>query len=163
AIAAVGSVSSAVVAGLRADAKSLLGGDVELRLVHRPAAAEQLRYFRESGDLSAIAFMRAMARRTDGEKRTLIELKAGDAAYPLYGAVRVSPEVPLPDLLARRQNRWGAIVDPILLDRLGLKLGDVLRIGDADFELRGTVTREPDAGGSVFVFGPRVMIAAEAL
>ena len=37
AIAAVGTVSEAFVGGLRADGRQLLGGDVDLRLLHRPS------------------------------------------------------------------------------------------------------------------------------
>ena len=41
AIAAVGSVNEALVTALRADARLLLGGDVDVRLTHRPATAEE--------------------------------------------------------------------------------------------------------------------------
>src|SRR5690349_16932113 len=93
AIAGVGSVASSVVAGLHADAKVLLGGDVELRLFHRTASAAQRTHFDASGQSSEVAEMRAMARRPDGEARSLIEMKAVDGAYPLYGALRLAPEL----------------------------------------------------------------------
>ena len=41
AIAGVGSLSEAIKAGLERDARRLLGGDVALRLLHRPALPEQ--------------------------------------------------------------------------------------------------------------------------
>jgi putative ABC transport system permease protein len=163
AIAAVGSVSSSVVAGLRADARELLGGDVELRLMHRPATAAELRYLERHGKISMVAEMRAMAIRPDRQRRSLIELKAVDDAYPLYGATTLDSPRPLDRLLAKQGGAWGAVVDPALLQRLGLALGDTVRIGDTAFVLRGRLLREPDAVRSAFVLGPRVMIASEAL
>src|SRR5690606_10150753 len=51
AIAGVGSLSQALMAGLRADARLLLGGDVELRLSHRAATPEQLAWLHGQGRL----------------------------------------------------------------------------------------------------------------
>src|ERR1700730_12625865 len=77
-IAGVGSLSATVSAGLKADARAMLGGDIELHLVHRPATAEQLPYLADSGAVAAVVAMRAMARTEDGDARSLIELKAVD-------------------------------------------------------------------------------------
>src|SRR5215510_1170398 len=107
-IAAAGSVASSVRGGIAADAQKLLGGDVEIRLLYRPATPEQIAYFEASGTVSAIGEMRAMARPLAGDQRTLVELKGVDAAYPLYGAVELQPAQPLVDVLAERGGRWGA-------------------------------------------------------
>ena len=162
-IAGVGSFSAAVTTGLRTDARAMLGGDVELHLVHRPAAPEQLAYLERGGRVSAVAQMRAMARTEDGDARSLIDLKAVDGAYPLYGAVGLAPAEPLATVLARHDGRWGAAAAPGLLARLKLHLGDTIRVGDAHYVLRAMLQHEPDAATSDFELGPRVMIAAAAL
>lgn len=162
-IAGVGSLAAAVSTGLKENAHAMLGGDVELHLVHRTATPEQLAYLRRSGTLSAVAAMRAMARRSDDAARSLVELKAVDDAYPLYGEVALAPAQPLAAALAERDGHWGAAVAPELLDRLKLHLGDNIRVGDASFTVRATLTHEPDAATGGFEFGPRVMIAAPAL
>ena len=107
--------------------------------------------------------MRAMVRTPDGDRRSLIELKAVDPAYPLYGAVALSPVQDLAAALDRRDGRFGAAVDPTILDRLGLVLGDSIKIGEATLQLRATIEREPDAAAGGLQFGPRVIIAAQAL
>ena len=94
AIAAIGSLRAAVEAGLRADARLLLGGDVSARLTLRPAGAAEREFLASGGTLSETASLRAMARSLDGKRRSLIELRAVDAAYPLYGAVALSPGRP---------------------------------------------------------------------
>src|SRR5689334_20405452 len=95
AIAGIGSVSSSVVSGLHADARALLGGDVELHLVYREASEAQRAFLEASGAVSLVRQMRSMARAPDGGERSLIELKAVDGAYPLYGEVGLDPAIPL--------------------------------------------------------------------
>ena len=162
-IAGVGSLSAAVGAGLRADARAMLGGDVELHLVQRPATTPQRAYLAKDADVSEVAQMRAMARTEDGNERALVELKAVDGAYPLYGAVTLDPPQTLDAAIAERDGHWGAVVAPGLLTRLKLHLGDPVRVGDATFILRAVLTHEPDAATGGFEFGPRLMVAAPAL
>ena len=69
------------------------------------------------------ATMRAMARTPTDGRTALVELKAVDAAYPLYGAVALDPPQPLAAVLAQRDGAFGAAADPALLARLDLKPG----------------------------------------
>ena len=69
-----------------------------------------------------------------GGRHSLIELKAVDAAYPLYGKLVLTPPQPLATALGRGVDGvFGAVVDPALLGRLGLKIGDTFAIGDGSF------------------------------
>jgi putative ABC transport system permease protein len=163
AIAGIGSLSASLDAGISGNARELLGGDVEARLAYRPADAAEHGFLAHSGTLSEIATLRAMARTRDGSRQSLIELKAVDATYPLYGRVVVSPPRTLGAALDGRNGVFGAVVDPAILDRLGAKLGDSIRIGEATVQLRGTIIREPDAGASGLILGPRIIIGAAAL
>ena len=52
-----------------------------------------------------------------------MEIKAVDGAYPLFGAARLDPAMPLADALAERDGVFGAAADPLLLARLDLKPG----------------------------------------
>jgi putative ABC transport system permease protein len=137
----------------------ILGGDAEFRLTHRAPSPEQQAAMAAGGAaLSQTTDFRAMARAESG-KLTLVEVKAVDAAYPLYGAVAASPPGSLPALLAER----GALADAGLLPRLGVKLGDRIRLGNASYRLAGILEREPDRGTDAFSFGPRLMVAADSL
>jgi len=163
AIAGVGSLSSSLVAGLQADGQAILGGDVEFRLTQRGIPDDEQSYLAQQGQLSVARELRGMARTGDGNQRSLIELKAVDGAYPLYGAVGLDPAMPLADALATRDGVAGAVVDPAVLDRLGITLGDRITVGDAQFAIRARLTHEPDAGANPFKLGPRVMISTAAL
>src|SRR5579859_5987144 len=54
AIAAVGSVSASIVAGLQADARGLLGGDVEFRLPQRRLPDDTIAWLKAQGTLSSL-------------------------------------------------------------------------------------------------------------
>ncbi|NNE83698.1 MAG: FtsX-like permease family protein [Alphaproteobacteria bacterium] len=168
AIAAVGSTSSGITASLGKDAREILGGDVAVRLVQRPAKPDEENHLTTTAQLSRSAEMRAMAQPDsagfDGA-RSLVELKAVDASYPLYGTLETAPPLARAALFEQRNGLWGTIIAPALVDRLGVAVGDVLRVGDGRFEIRAVLTREPDrlAGSGVFLLGPRVMISKTAL
>ena len=165
AIAAVGTVRAAVLASLSADARALLGGDIDLQLVQRPPTDDESAFLRQhTGALSQVIEMRAMARPPDrGDARTMVELKAVDAAYPLVGEVGLDPPAPLYEALGKRGELWGTVVEAGLLNKLGLARGEVVKVGEARFEIRATIAKEPDRVASVVSFGPRLMVAAEAL
>jgi Predicted ABC-type transport system involved in lysophospholipase L1 biosynthesis, permease component len=89
--------------------------------------------------------------------------------YPLYGAVRLDPTQSLDVLLHPDERRcgghscFGAVVQESLLIRMGLSVGDPLKIGQAIFLITGIVRTEPDRMANAFTLGPRVMIAQEGL
>lgn len=161
AIAGVGSVSTALTRGLAERGQDILGGDIDVRLLHREASVAELAALSEDNALSQTVEMRAMARTT--ETQSLVELKAVDGAYPLYGAMKLAPEMPLSDALAERGGIFGAVVEPNLVARLGLQIGDKFKVGSAEFQLRAEIVYEPDRIGDGFALGPRVMIVGEAL
>ena len=165
-IAGVGSLSQALLAGLAQDAREILGGDVAIRIVHAPAGTAELSWLDEHGAVARTIEMRAMALAdTTAGGLTLVELKSVDDAWPLYGNLTTTPALPRAALFERRDGAWGAAVEANLLDRLGAGIGDTVRIGEARFQIRATIDREPDrAGGAgLFSLGPRVLIAGDAL
>ncbi|MCW9034509.1 MAG: ABC transporter permease [Rhodospirillales bacterium] len=163
AIAAIGSMSDAIEGGLLRDGKSLLGGDIDLRLMHKGASDEQLTFLKENtAQLSATNDMRAMAYAASGTRR-LVEIKAVDKLYPLVGAMKLDPALPLHETLALKDGFPGAVVDANLLRRLKLKLGDKIRVGEQEFQVRAFVKGEPDRVASVMNFGPRMMVSGEFL
>ena len=99
AIAGVGSFARSLTDGLAREGRVILGGDLSFSLIHREASAAERAFLEQRGKVSAAATMRAMARTADGQL-ALVELKAVDGAYPLYGAVKLDPRH------AARPRRW---------------------------------------------------------
>lgn len=163
-IAGIGTLSASIVTGLERDGRSLLGGDLEFRLTHRGATPEERDFLQRQGSVSESAQMRAMAHALRSDQRALIELKAADAAYPLYGSVELEqPGGDLHALLSVKDGIPGAAVDPQALIRLEAQIGDKLAIGEQQFEIRAVIAREPDRATEGLTLGPRVLIALDAL
>src|SRR5215472_9963370 len=162
AIAGVGSVAASLSDGLAHEGRTLLGGDVSFVLFQREAKPAEIAFLRSRGQVSAAATLRAMARAADG-RLALVEMKAVDGAYPMLGELSLNPRLPMSDLLARRDDAFGAAADPTFLARLSLKIGDRVTVGEATFEIRSAVESEPDKLAGGIGFGPRFLVSDEAL
>lgn len=144
---------------------AILGGDAAVTVVNRPLdddVVADLRGLPSATGISRVTELRSTARA--GSESTVIELKAVDDAYPLYGAVATAPDMPWDRSLARQDGVYGAVVEETLLQRLAVSLGDRIRIGETSVEIRAVLISEPDrlsSGG--FLVGPRVLIAEAAL
>ncbi|MBS9476045.1 ABC transporter permease [Ancylobacter radicis] len=165
AIAGVGSFSRALTDGLSREGTTLLGGDAAFSLVQREATPDELALITAGGRVSTVATLRAMARAGSGDtlNATLVEAKAVDGTYPMVGAMALEPAQPIDRALAPADGMFGAVADPALVERLGLKIGDAFALGEAKLVLRGLIEREPDALSTGIGFGPRLMVSLDAL
>lgn len=159
-ITGVGALADALRSSFERQGEALLGGDVTLSRPHRPAEGEERIWLWKQGQVSETASMRAMARRLDGGEQALVELKGVDAAYPLIGAVELSGSAALDETIRRGQV---AVVDPILLERLSLKIGDRFSLGTIEVPIVATITTEPDKLMERLTTGPRVLVSLDTL
>jgi putative ABC transport system permease protein len=162
AIAGIGSLAGSLADGLAREGRTILGGDLAFSLIHRELGPDELGFLSSRGRVSLAGTMRAMARKADGNA-ALVEVKAVDQAYPLYGEVKLDPAMPLADALAEKNGRFGAAADETLLARLGVKAGDTLTIGNITLDVRATLTNEPDKLAGGLGFGPRLLMSEAAL
>nr|WP_245396591.1 ABC transporter permease [Jiella sonneratiae] len=163
AIAAVNSVAGMMSEGIRHEGKAILGGDLRFALNQRPATPDEMKFMAGLGEVSATQSLRSMVRREDGSDQSLAEVKAVDAAYPLYGSLATTPVKPLADLLRKTPDGYGAVAAQSLYDRLGVKPGDRLRLGDLTLTMTAVLDREPDLLAEGLAFAPRLMISGQAL
>ncbi len=162
AIAGVGSLAASLNDGLAREGQVILGGDLAFTLIQRDAKPDELAFLQQHGTVSRDATLRAMARTGDGQA-TLVELKAVDKAYPLFGAVKLDPPGNLDTALAEHGGVFGAVADPTLLARLNIKPGARVSVGNAKFQIRAALTNEPDKLAGGIGFGPRLMVSGAAL
>ena len=163
AIAAVNSVSRAITGAIASQGQTLLAGDVRFELDNREATAEELAYLQSLGQVSVTTGLRSMVRLPDGSQQTLVEVKAADSSYPLYGAVTTQPQRPLTELMASENGVYGAVAAPLLLERLGIPVGTELLLGNVRLKITGTLVSEPDAISDGFGFAPRLLMSRDAL
>lgn len=163
AITGVSSLSNALTDGLGKQAKTILGGDLSFSRIHREATPEERAKFDSLGQTSFGITTRAMARLPQDGNTALVELKAVDAAWPLTGKPELSPDLPLSALFAETNGIYGAAAEPALFERLQIKPGAIVQIGNARFEVRATLQSEPDKLATGIGFGPRFLTSEAGL
>ena len=156
-LAAIGSLTSSITGEIADRGRVILGGDLQVSMTQRRASSDELQAMRSTGDVSETIRMRVMARAGDDGSAVLTELKGVDGAYPIYGSLTVDDrpvaEIPQNDV----------VIAPELADRLGVKRGDMLRFGNADFRIAGIITQEPDRVGEGFTLGPVALVSLDGL
>lgn len=163
ALAGVRGFSSAFRTMLLRDARTLMAADLAVREYHMATEPEEAvvtsltaRGVESTWVTEAVS---AMSSEESG-RPFLVAVKAVDPSkYPFYGQIELDPPGPLsaalaPDTIAASRD---------LLFRLGIEVGDTVRLGDETFRLAAAVVIEPDRMTGSFNVGPRVMISREAL
>jgi len=159
AVAAIGSLSASFNEALARQGRLLIGGDLSFELIHREVNPEERAALEALGAISESASFRAMAR-TEAGKTALVEVKAVDGAYPLYGEVAVTE----PEDAGPAWRLPGVVfVERTLLDRLGVELGSKLTIGEAAVTIGGILGRQPDRLADRLSYGPKILMSRETL
>ncbi|MBX3034519.1 MAG: FtsX-like permease family protein [Bdellovibrionaceae bacterium] len=142
---------------LRSNRQQILGADLALS-ARRELTDEELSALRDvTGDApgSVVYDFFAMVASPQGSRLVLV--KAIDDRYPLYGELTLSDGkklVPEPD---------GIWVYPELLEQLGVKTGDRLKLGDLQLTLREVITQDSTQTFRSAGIAPRVFIDRAAL
>ena len=157
-IAAIGGLANALVVGLERQGRQIIGGDISISRMHARITAEERAALDGVGLTSETATMRVMARTLGGEEQSLAELKSVDGVYPLVGEMKLKGGDNLASVLAD-----GAAVEPILLERLGLAIGDEFELGSAPIKIGGVIEKEPDGLLDRLTYGPRILVSTALL
>ena len=154
ALAAVGSLASAMERGLDDRGSVILGGDVEFARSARVATADERALFAGMGRVAESIAMTSTA--VTGDRSIPVQLKAVDAAYPLYGALTLAGGRTVGAPAAG--EAW---IDAALAKRV--PIGSSFRLGTKNFRAAGVIAEEPDRLGEGFSLGPVVMVALREL
>jgi putative ABC transport system permease protein len=160
-ITAVQVTGHSIFQAIARNAQTILGGDWVVRQLYAPVGDAERDWLRDQGArLVETIEMRAMLSRPDTHDSTLVELKAVDRGYPVYGAVSVLPQGQDFHVLLDQ----GLVLDPALAERLQIDIGDHVQLGTYIFKVAGFITHEPDrAGGGRFGLAPRVFVASHRI
>ncbi|QIB51807.1 ABC transporter permease [Pseudomonas sp. OIL-1] len=161
-VAATASLYRVIEQSLLADTRALLGGDVELDS-SEPLPDDVLEWLRTSGTISLVRQLDTMVTDANGENFFRAAILVPDAAYPLYGKLQLMPDQPLAAATAQQDALWGAVVDPLLAERLGQTIGDQIQIGAATFRISGLIQTQPDRSLNANWRGLPIIISDEAL
>jgi putative ABC transport system permease protein len=144
-------------------ARSIMAADLAARMFQQPTPGQQqgLDEIRATGvQITTVTEMLSMASSPKSMDPILVAVKAVDPAlYPFYGEVELSPASGLKSALGPHSV---AVGDDLLL-RLGLHVGDDLKVGGQLFRIAASVVNEPDRLSGSFAAGPRVLMSRDAL
>lgn len=157
ALAAIGSLGDAIGGELAARGRVLLGGDLEFAVSQRRADPPELAAMRAVGRVSETQRMQSMAVTANGSTAP-VQLKAVDAAYPLYGRLTLAD-----GRVVRSPDDDTVWIGRGLAERLAVRRGDVLRFGTAPFRVGGIIADEPDRLGEGFTLGPVAIVSRGGL
>jgi putative ABC transport system permease protein len=89
----------------------------------------------------------------------LSDVKAVGEGYPLRGSIMLvdpaNSDGKLTKDIPRRGEAWP---DYRLADRLGVKIGDSITVGEATLTVSAIVQQEPEVAGVVFALGPKLLV-----
>jgi putative ABC transport system permease protein len=164
ALSAVGFFVDRMNAALERDATELLGADLLVRSdypLREAWRAEALARGLTSADVVSFPSM-ATTGRAETEDTRLVAVKAVSSAYPLRGDLRLRTKNT--ELTTRGAPQAGTVwVDAALLSLRGLRLGDVMTLGERRFTIAAEILLEKDRGAGFMNFAPRVMLALQDL
>ncbi|PKP62979.1 MAG: ABC transporter permease, partial [Alphaproteobacteria bacterium HGW-Alphaproteobacteria-9] len=154
ALAAIGTLTSAIERELASSGQELLGGDLEVEIWQRDLAPDQRAALAEYGEVSSGFRLQAMA--STAQAAAPIELKAVDAKWPMFGALVLADgrKVGAPS----GNNAW---IAQTAIDRLGIAVGDSFTVGTATLTAAGVIKDEPDRLSEGFQMGPTVIVAQD--
>ena len=164
AIGVVSSVRSAVETSIARDARSILGGDLELRSQRVDIPPAVLAALDSFGTVNREVQLNTQAQK--GDRTAFLSLRGVGETYPLVGAVTLLPGA-LPgsaaELLAARDGVRGILLGPQAAQRLDARVGDLIRIGTLDLQLRGVIDTLPDQATLGFQLGAPALVSDAAL
>lgn len=149
------------------DARALLTADIEISSTSDFSPSE-ISLIEQTINQSSIIEARnetmntsVMTRPVDesNDNLSFIELKGIENGFPLVGNFVLSNASPFEFKLLENN---GAVVAAILLEDLGVKIGDKIKIGEEDFQIRATFDDEPGGTGGGFRTGARVFVEKKA-
>ncbi|MGB2740403.1 MAG: FtsX-like permease family protein [Cognaticolwellia sp.] len=94
-----------------------------------------------------------------GDNMLLSELDAVSDSYPLRGELRIKTSLTQTESIIANAPKVGSVwVEPSVLSRLDVNIGDIIEIGVAPLTIAGIVTDIPDRSYRAFIAGPTVIL-----
>lgn len=145
------------------DARILMAADISARIYHEPSPDEQqalAELVSRGATITNIIETPSMMNSAAVSRPLLVSVKAVDPAdYPFYGEIEL---IPAQELAAALSPSSVVVSDDLIL-RLGVDVGESVRLGDESFQIAGILSIEPDRMTGSMNVGPRVMLSEEAL
>jgi putative ABC transport system permease protein len=160
---ALNGFSTSVHTSLLKDARALHAADIIIRSNYdlSPAITDRVEQLEQDGTVASARVYEfySVVRTEKNRDSVLAKLKVVDKGYPFYGQIVLQSDKKFKDVLTPGR----IIVSQTLLDRLQLKVGDQLHVGQALLTIEDIIMQEPDQPVNFFFLGPRIFISTDDL
>ncbi|MWV27463.1 ABC transporter permease [Aurantiacibacter rhizosphaerae] len=151
ALAAIGSLTSAIQGELNGQGQAILGGDLEVELWQRMPSDAEMAYLEGLGTTSPGYRLQAMA--TTPDAAVPVEMKAVADNYPMYGTLLLQD-----GSAAGAPQEGEAYLAAGAAERLGVEPGDSFSLGTEQVSVAGIIAEEPDRLSEGFALGQTVIV-----
>ncbi|MEM8557299.1 MAG: FtsX-like permease family protein [Bacteroidota bacterium] len=169
ALVAIRSFGANVEASVTAQARELFGADLEIEsrqpftdgsavLIDSVLAAFPGRQASEAS-FASMALFPAPERDSLAGGTRLVNVRAVEGAFPLYGSIETTPG----DALSRFQEQDEALVAASLLLQYGVEVGDSVQVGQRTYRIAGRVDGVTGQTDMAELVGPRVYLPYQNL
>lgn len=159
ALVAINSFSDNLQNDINSEAKALLGADLVIddnqELSNNVDSLMQTipgNRAREINFASMILFPK------NGGSR-LVQVRALEGDFPFYGAIETTP----PQASKSFRNKQKALVDQTVMLQFDVNPGDIIKVGELEFEIEGALLKVPGQTGIAATVAPAVYIPMEFL
>lgn len=143
-----------LLASIQSQSKSLLGADLALDSREPFSKDDEHLFHTLGGDQSKqIGFTSMATFPASGDSR-LVQVRAIGGQFPYYGALETTP----PLSLAVFHLSANALVDENVLLQFGAKVGDVVKLGNQEFRIVGSLRKIPGETLAFSLISPRIYI-----
>ena len=157
AVLTIALITDRLTAGMARESAELIGGDLVIVSTREPDPG-----WRQLGAELGLASARIHLFDSvifAGDDMLLSSVKAVSDSYPLLGQLEVAPAPGEPSApVAGIPSPGNAWVDARVLERLNANVGDSINFGATTLTIERILTLEPDEGGGLFSFAPRILI-----
>ena len=144
-------------------ARTLLGGDVSVRLRARDFSPPEEEWLRDNA--AGVSFVRVAAvLAVADDNAQMTRVKIADSAYPLYGELKLQGGGDLQALLSAEDadGVYPAAVDTDFLELANLRPGDTFSAAGLTMRIAEVVTAEPDPDPRMWMAAPLILAGESA-
>lgn len=153
ALVAIHSLKASVDVGIAAQAKELLGSDLQISSTQPIADADAAKLSSIAARTTRETAFSSMMSFPNGSTR-LVHVRALEGHYPFYGKIETLPA----DAWQRLPHEAGVVLSPALLEQFQLTTGDQVGLGSLSLKILGSVHNAPPRASPMGAFAPEVYV-----
>lgn len=153
ALVAIHSLKASVEAGIKTQAKELLGSDLQVSS-QQPIPAEEMTKLSQKATRAAREITFPSMMNFPGGAARLVYVRAIEGGFPFYGQIETHPAAAWQSL----SQESGVLLAPTLLEQFQVKVGDEIELGSLRLKILGALHNTPPRASRFSALAPEVYV-----